>query len=51
VDLAPATGELSVEWIDPIQGKVVPGRPALGGAEWTFRPPFPNDAILHLRTR
>jgi hypothetical protein len=48
VDLTPAPDGLTVEWMDPIQGKIVPGKLVSGGAQQTFRPPFPNDAVLYL---
>jgi hypothetical protein len=50
LDLSEATGTLHVEWIDPIQGTIVPGRSLSGGKTVTLSPPFANDAVLYVHS-
>lgn len=46
VDLSAARGELSVEWIAPVQGKIVGKSKVQGGKKETLAAPFPNDAVV-----
>jgi hypothetical protein len=50
LDLTEATGTLSAEWIDPIQGTIVPRGPVSGGKIVTLSPPFANDAVLYIHS-
>ena len=49
VDLSGAAGELSVEWIDPLQGTITQDAEARGGAKRTLKAPVRGDAVLHIR--
>ncbi len=48
VDLSAASGNLNVEWMDPVEGKITRAKPVPGGARRTLQTPFPGDAVLHL---
>lgn len=50
VDLAAASGTLSVEWLNPVEGGVIPGEPVKGGGKREFKVPFTtnSDAVLHV---
>ncbi len=48
VDLTQAKGSFLVEWIHPLEGKIMPGRKIAGGTKRKFVAPFPGDAVLHL---
>ena len=50
VDLSAATGELSAEWVHPIEGTITGAEPAAGGDQRTLKAPFPGDAVVHLWT-
>lgn len=50
VDLSAATGELSAEWMHPIEGTITGAGPAAGGDQRTLKAPFPGDAVVHLWT-
>ena len=49
VDLAAAQGQLSVEWVDPVSGKMTSGGQADGGGNRKFASPVTGDAVLWLR--
>jgi len=51
VDLKPASGQIIVEWIHPVDGKTVPGEETFGGVKRTLRTPFSGDAVLHLKAK
>jgi hypothetical protein len=48
VDLTPAKGILSVEWMALISRTIVLGKAGSRGGKQVLRPPFPNDAVLYL---
>jgi hypothetical protein len=48
VDLSAAKGELQVEWIEPVSGKITKGPAVPGGGRRTFRTPGDADAVLYL---
>ena len=48
VDLSAAKGEMSVEWIHPVDGSPESGA-VQGGAKRILSAPFAGDAVLHLR--
>ena len=48
VDLSDATGELQVEWMQPVEGTLTAGDSVEGGAERTLRVPFEGDAVVHI---
>lgn len=49
VDLSAATGQVAVEWMNPVQGTTTESGPIAGGAQRVLKPPFGGDAVLHLR--
>ena len=49
VDLAKATGDFSVEWLDPITDKTTTGEAIPGGAVREFTPAADGPAVLYLR--
>jgi len=49
LDLSSSSGAFRVEWMDPVQGKIIPDKDVTGGSKRIFRTPFPNDAVLYLR--
>jgi len=51
VDVSAAKGDLEVEWVDPVKGKVEKAPRVQGGARRTFRSPFAGDAVLYLRKK
>jgi Putative collagen-binding domain of a collagenase len=48
VDLANASGQIAVEWMNPATGAKTAGAAVTGGATRTFTPPFSGDAVLYL---
>jgi len=50
VDLSDVAGRLSVEWINPTDGKSTEGGSTRGGVSRSFNAPFPGDAVLCLKT-
>jgi hypothetical protein len=51
VDLSETAIELLVEWFNPEGGAVSTGSSILGGSSGqVFQAPFPNDAVLYLRS-
>ena len=50
VDLNAASGTLSVEWFDPATGATASGGQIAGGTRQTLANPFPNDAVVHVRS-
>jgi len=51
VDLAAASGEVTVQWLHPVEGTFVAGEPVEGRAKRTFQSPISGDAVLHLKTQ
>jgi Putative collagen-binding domain of a collagenase len=49
LDVTAAQGELSVEWMHPITGKITPGEPVEGGGRRALKAPFEGDAVLIAR--
>jgi hypothetical protein len=49
LDLSASSGVFRVEWMDPVQGKIIPDKDVIGGDKRIFKTPFPNDAVLYLR--
>ena len=49
LDLSASSGVFRVEWMDPVQGKIIPDKDVTGGEKRIFKTPFPNDAVLYLR--
>jgi hypothetical protein len=50
VDLSQAKGEVTVEWLDPVQEKTVAAANAQGGATRELGAPFAGPAVLYLKT-
>jgi hypothetical protein len=50
VDLSRAKGEVTVEWLDPVQEKTVAAANASGGATRELGAPFAGPAVLYLKT-
>ncbi|MAF09283.1 hypothetical protein CMK11_02430 [Candidatus Poribacteria bacterium] len=50
VDLSAASGELSVEWIHPVDGTITPGAAIAGGGLRTLAAPCVGDIALYLGT-
>jgi hypothetical protein len=50
IDLTAASSKLTVEWIHPTEGTILPGEPISGGARRSFQSPFGSNAVLHLKT-
>jgi hypothetical protein len=48
VDLSVATGDLAVEWFDPVTGSSTQVDNVKGGASRTITAPFKGHAVLHL---
>lgn len=50
VDLTAASGPLTAEWLNLIEGEATPGGTIAGGGKREFKSPFPTseDAVLHL---
>ena len=48
VDLSAAAGELSIEWLNPGTGEIIPGGTAKGGGQRELIAPFGDDAVLFL---
>jgi hypothetical protein len=53
MDLTAATGDFTVQWVDPVDGRLTPGEAVSGGAARTLTPPAAQPAnrgaVLHLR--
>ena len=49
LDLSSAKGELTVEWMHPVEGSIVRGGMVSGGAWRTFVGPFSGAAVLYVR--
>jgi hypothetical protein len=49
VDLADAKGKLTVEWLDPVNGKRTSRGQADAGGKRTFASAIPGDAVLWLQ--
>ena len=50
VDLSAAKGELAVEWMHPITGKITPGEAVEGGGKRTLKAPFAGDAVVYVQS-
>jgi GH35 family endo-1,4-beta-xylanase len=50
VDLSAASGPRAVEGLDPRSGDTTQGQSTSGGEKRPLQPPFPGDAVLHLRS-
>jgi hypothetical protein len=50
LDLSASSSVFHVEWMDPVQGKIIPDKDVTGGDKKVFKTPFPNDAVLYLRS-
>ncbi|MFZ2095940.1 MAG: putative collagen-binding domain-containing protein, partial [Anaerolineales bacterium] len=48
VDLSAASGTLTVEWLNPLDGTITDGGTVHGGAIRSFTPPFDGDAALYI---
>jgi hypothetical protein len=48
VDLSPASGTLTVEWMHPVKEAITAGGTTTGGAKRAFTAPFNGDAVLRL---
>jgi hypothetical protein len=48
VDLSQASGELDVEWFNPITGETIIAPKTSGGDREEFTAPFPGDAVLYI---
>lgn len=48
VDLSDSTADLSVEWFDPQNGKIVKAPTVSGGDAQSFSAPFSGDAVLYI---
>jgi hypothetical protein len=44
----PAGRTLRVEWLNPLEGRLLSGATVASGSEHTFTPPFGGDAVLYL---
>ena len=51
VDLSAASGELAVEWMQPVRGSVSGSGTIGGGAKRTLRAPFDGDAGIYLQAK
>lgn len=51
VDLSGASGEFRVEWIHPVEDRVVASPSVSGGSSITLKPPQGGAAILHLNKK
>ena len=51
VDLQPNIGPLVVEWMDPVEGTIIPGGTVDAGVKRTFAVPFVGPAVLYLRNQ
>jgi hypothetical protein len=49
VDLSTVDRPLTVEWFDPLTGRLEQGQGVAGGAPRSFRTPFAGDSILYLK--
>ena len=48
VDLRDASGELSIEWLNPNTGATYSGGTTMGGDRRSLSPPFTGDSVLYL---
>ena len=51
VDLSDASGEVSVEWSNPITGQIFAAGTTTGGASQSFKAPFRGEAVLYVAVR
>jgi hypothetical protein len=51
VDLSASPGPYKVEWMHPVEGKIIRSGSTDGGARQVFKAPFSGDAVLYLVTR
>ena len=51
MDVSAVSGELAVEWIQPVKGTVTPSGTVGGGAKRTLKAPFDGDAVLYLQKK
>jgi len=51
VDLSAVSGQMTVEWFDPSQGRTHGAQVAAGGDRTSFQAPFAGDAVLYLKRR
>jgi hypothetical protein len=51
VDLSGAPGKFAVEWIDPVDGSIMPGPSTDGGAKRSLRSQLGGEAALYLKIR
>ncbi|MEK6706273.1 MAG: putative collagen-binding domain-containing protein [Bdellovibrionota bacterium] len=51
LDLSASSSVFLVEWMDPVQGKIIPDKDVTGGDKRIFKTPFQNDAVLYLRAK
>ena len=49
VDLSVPEGELSAEWFNPSNGKIISAIRTTGGGNRSFIAPFEGDAVLYIR--
>ncbi len=49
LDLSAATGAMTVEWMRPVEGDIVRGGTANGGAKQLFVAPFGGAAVLYVK--
>ena len=48
VDLTPASGAVTVEWLNTTSGEIIAGKTIPGGSKRTFQSPFKADSVLCL---
>ena len=48
VDLSTDSGAMRVQWMKPVEGRLIAGKTIAGGSRQTFRPPFNGDAVLYI---
>jgi len=51
VDLSAVSGQVVVEWIQPVEGTISRGGEASGGGKQSFRAPFSGDAVLYIKAK
>jgi hypothetical protein len=51
VDLSNTTGQLDVEWFNPVSGNLTTAITATGGGNRTFIEPFDGDAVLYIQSK
>jgi hypothetical protein len=51
IDLATAPGTYRVEWVHPVETRIIAGESIMGGAKRTLRAPFGPDAALYIKIK